>query len=392
LVEDHGNDVMHLMKMMHTDLMLPKPWGRYLVGLLGIIMLFSIVTGVVMHRKIFRDIFKLRTLRSVRLLWSDTHKLLGVWGLFFHLMIAFTGAILGLSALIQGLTAIGAFDGDVQLAREQVLGKAPQYSDTPAKMLNLDDLLLKAQIEIPDAELKSLRLDLWKDANAHVEVSMNQPQALTSVAMVQFSGVTGEKIKKVDLLEESTPFFRAFMAITPLHYAQFGGLLLKLLYYLLGLGTAMLTVTGILIWDTRRRQREKHYENNHNYMGRFTVGICAGMVIATAMVFWANKLIPLFELSRSPYFWITTIYFVSWSLCLIWSCVCENTRNTTIQLLGLAAFLTMGLPVLNGWLTGDWLIYTLINQQWYIAVTDIMMLLTGILFATIAYQLNRSTN
>lgn len=387
IIDDHGNDVVHLMKMMHTDLMLPKPWGRYFVGLLGVVMLFSAVTGIYMHRRFFRDIFSLRIKQSTRLLWTEIHKLFGVWGVFFHVMIAFTGAILGLSALIQGLTAVGAFDGDLQAARAQVLGKPLRYSNTAADMIGLDALIEKARKEIPVAIPRSLTLANWGDANAQVEVKLHQPTALTALAMVQFSATTGEQIRKVDLLENATPFFRAFMAITPLHYAHYGGLWVKLLYYLLGMGAAMLTITGILIWQARRIQRDKGGSLN-NYMSRFTVGVCAGTVVATGAAFWANKLLSLTNIHERTYFWVTTVYFVSWGVCLIWAIFRPDSRQTVVYQIGIAAFLITGLPILNGWVTGDWLFFTLSNLQWHVAGADLLMLVTGLTLAAIVYRLN----
>ena len=390
IIKDQGNNVAYLMRMMHTDLMLPKPWGRYLVGLMGIVMLFSLMTGILMHRKFFIDIFNLRIRRSTRLLWADTHKLLGVWGTPFLIMIAYTGALLGLKNLLLPVVAMGAFSGDVNAASVQILGEKATYSDVAAKMVYLDNLIEKAHKAIPNATPDYLLLNAWGDANAQAEIHMKQSSALTSGVMVKFSGVSGEILKKVDLLESSTPFYRAFMAAKPLHYALYGGLMVKLLYYLLGLGSSVLVITGILIWQARRTRKAKDTLDK-NYMSHFTVGVCAGLVFATAVSFWANKLLPLTSINGGDYFfWVTNVFFLSWGLCLVWSLWRFNSRQSIVQLLGIAAILTISLPVLNGLITGDWLFSTLIKHQWHVAGADLVMLLTGLVLLRIVYRLKAS--
>lgn len=89
-------DMANFMTTFHADLHLGNPIGLVLTGLLGLTLFASIVTGVIIHRKIFKEFFSFRPLRSLRLLFTDTHKVLGVWCLLFHGVIGFTGAFLGL--------------------------------------------------------------------------------------------------------------------------------------------------------------------------------------------------------------------------------------------------------------------------------------------------------
>ena len=112
----------HLLTHLHTDLYLPQPFGRYLVGFAGMAMLLAIIAGIVIHIKWRKEFVMLRPKRSWRLLLTDQHKLLGLWSLPFTFILAFTGTILGLLGLISPILALAAFNGDVEKATVAVLG------------------------------------------------------------------------------------------------------------------------------------------------------------------------------------------------------------------------------------------------------------------------------
>lgn len=85
-------------RMLHVFLFFGPRW---IVGALGVVMLVLIGTGFVIHRKILAELFTQRWDRSFRVLMSDLHKGAAVWGLVFHLLIAFTGAWLGLAPVFE---------------------------------------------------------------------------------------------------------------------------------------------------------------------------------------------------------------------------------------------------------------------------------------------------
>ena len=97
----------------HADLHLGRPVGLLTTGVLGLTMLLSIVTGIFIHRKILGQLFTFRPRRNFSLLLNDGHKTIGVWGILFNAVIAFTGAFLGLIiVLLVPAAAFVSFGGD----------------------------------------------------------------------------------------------------------------------------------------------------------------------------------------------------------------------------------------------------------------------------------------
>src|SRR5690606_17603614 len=68
-------------------------WGYWIAGAAAVAALVALVTGVVVHRKLFADFFTLRLRRSAQRGWLDLHNVGAVVGLPFCLMICYTGLV-----------------------------------------------------------------------------------------------------------------------------------------------------------------------------------------------------------------------------------------------------------------------------------------------------------
>src|SRR5262245_63705220 len=129
---------------LHVRLHVPSPWGLILTGILGLSMLVAAVSGILMHRHMFRDIFRLRG-RDRLVGLRDLHSVAGSWTLPHAFVLAFTGAYLSF-AIAVGVPMLAkiAFKGDV---REMLatLNGLPAVDARPAAPANLDDLLSDAR-------------------------------------------------------------------------------------------------------------------------------------------------------------------------------------------------------------------------------------------------------
>ncbi|MDR5667822.1 PepSY domain-containing protein, partial [Burkholderia cenocepacia] len=73
--------------------------GRIFVSLWGIVLLVLIVAGVVVHRKRWPDAARIRRGNGLRVALFDLHAWIGLWGMPWLVLFAFTGALSGLGAL-----------------------------------------------------------------------------------------------------------------------------------------------------------------------------------------------------------------------------------------------------------------------------------------------------
>ena len=140
---------------LHMHLHLPRTWGKYLVGLTGVALFSSLISGLLSHPRIFKDAFSLRWGGSRRLQEADLHNRLGVWGLPFHVVVTVTGALLGLSSLIIGVLALAAYDGDRGKAVGVLFGTPPGADETSAPVPDVGAMIRQVKAATPEAEFSS---------------------------------------------------------------------------------------------------------------------------------------------------------------------------------------------------------------------------------------------
>ena len=68
--------------------------GRWVVGVATLLMFIALLSGIVTHRRIFKDFFTLRPGKNAQRAWLDAHNLSGVLVLPFYLMITFSGLMI----------------------------------------------------------------------------------------------------------------------------------------------------------------------------------------------------------------------------------------------------------------------------------------------------------
>lgn len=366
----------------HRDFMWPdfvggRTIGRSLVGVAGIVLLLAIVTGVVAHTKIREEAYSWRLKRSTRLKWQDTHKIVGLWGLPFFLMIAFTGAVLGIVSLLAPIVAAIAFRGDVEALEHAIFGDHAEPAGIEAPMLSLEEL--QAFVD-PDTGRppQYVTFENYGDRNAVFNLIYKADTELLLVESVAVSGVTGEPVETLQS-GPMKPGTRATGAIAPLHYATYGGLWLKFLYFVLGLALAIITALGSMMWIERRKHGNEGSKSAQFYdrLSHLNTGVVMGLPVATVSLFYFDRLYSGAETARLAA--IGWTYFAVWAAALLFAFVRRNDYQTTRGLLVLAGLMAMGVPVLDGVTTEEWFVQASVSAMPAHASLNLAMLVAGAL-------------
>lgn len=171
--------------------------GRIVVGLVGIAFLPLFLSGIIANNKITRELFTLRYLRSVRLKWQDSHKVLGLWTSPFAATIALTGAFLGVVALLLPLMAFVTMTGDQEaLIAALGLGEV-ERTEVSAPMVPVDTIGLCTHPETGNP-LAFVRYTNWGDETATANVSYKAETRLLYADTRDANAVTGEPIAGKD--------------------------------------------------------------------------------------------------------------------------------------------------------------------------------------------------
>lgn len=365
--------------------------GEWIVGIASMFMLVATITGIIVHKKIFADFFTFRPGKGQRS-WLDAHNVLGVLALPFHLMITYSGLIflvITLMPLVMAAT-YGTSEGDQRRYYDELRGRESRIerSGTQAPLTPLQPLLAQAESRWGEGHVRNIEVLQPNDANARIRIQQRDAGPLRSAEGMVFDGVRGELIE-VQPAVRSTP--KAVNdVLLGLHEGLFAGTGLRWLYFFSGLlGTAM-TATGLVLWTVKRRQRlEKKREVSQRglrLVERLNVGTIAGLPIAIAAYFWANRLLPLDLADRSA--WEANVMFIVWGLLFLHAIMRPAARAWSAQW-SLAAAAWALLPLLNAFTTDRHLGVSLGQGDWVMAGMDLGFLGFGLLFAILAYKTHK---
>lgn len=405
---------------------LPRIWARWMVGVATLLMLVAIISGVITHKKIFKDFFTFRPGKGQRS-WLDAHNATAVFALPFHIMITFSGLLLLLFTLMPwGVNQIyenrGAFlqdqrkslvqDNSIQAesreshserkerrpqAERENRGERGEMSARsegrrsrdemqaapPAPLTDLAPILATAEKEWKNNPVGMITIIQPNTVKAEIEL-----RALNGVSVayrnvypsLAFNGVTGELKPDQTTLKMPSIANGIYNVFTTLHEARGVDLALRWLLFMSGVVGTLMIATGLILWCVKRApQQQKQGYKSFGYRLVEVTNIAAiiGLPVACAAYFYANRFIPADMDMRLN--WEIRSFFIVWLLTLLYAMI-RSHRQAWLELLMLATGTFALLPIVN-FLTGGQAIWnTIMHGQWVIASFDLAMWVLAILF------------
>ncbi|WP_285427800.1 MULTISPECIES: PepSY-associated TM helix domain-containing protein [unclassified Pseudomonas] len=372
----------------HFQLQMPYPWGRWLSTLAAMVMFVALITGIITHKKIFKDFFTFRPRKGQRS-WLDGHNAVGVLVLPFHLMITYSSLVIFMS-MVMPAPILAAYGNDTQAFFSDVFpatDNAPALGQ-PGRLLPLASMYQEARAQWAGGHVDRVAVNNPSDVNASVNVFRAGSDSVVHDfgSTVSFSGTTGELLRVSG--EPSLPAVVGG-SFYGLHMGRFAGPVLRWLYFICGLaGTAMIG-TGLVIWLGKRQL--KHAKAHAmpfelRLVEVLNIASMSGLLIAIAAFFWANRLLPVSFAERSG--WEVQTFFIAWGLSLLHASV-RRGRRGWVEQLSVAALLFMAIPVINALTTSHHLGVALASGDWAMAGFDLTCLACGVFFAWAARKMQR---
>ena len=320
----------------HFELQLPYPWGRLLAVVAAEMMLVVLITGIVAHRRIFKDFFTFRTGKGQRS-WLDGHVVLGVLALPFHLMIALTGVVT-LITLFLPWGGLAAYKGDqAALSRDLFPAIERPRSGHPMPLAPITPMLRAAEARFGGAGISTINVVNPGDAAQVVTVSAGeQPSIAVQQHNISFDGSTGRVLGE---FVEQRPAKRLHNLLYGLHMGRFAGLASRWFYFLSGLILTAAIATGLILWTAKRR---RPHGFGHALVDRLNAGFVAGMPAAFAIFLIANRLLPDDLPLRAEI--ETRCLFIAWGAALLFAAL-RDRAYAWRELLGVAAIACAAIPI-----------------------------------------------
>ena len=277
--------------------------GYWIVGTAALVMLAALVSGVVMHRKIFREFFTFRPKKHTQRSALDLHNLTGVVALPFHFFFAFTGLVIFAGIYLPvGDTMLRPLAKQHEVVEAARTGLPHEPAGEAAPLASVDAMVAEAKRrwalrEMP-GEVGLLRIEHLGDRNGYVSVFRAGSDQVALVGQgVHFEAATGRVIRE-DPPPSSVKSINEFL--TGLHLQHFEHWLLRWFYVLGGLAGCVCIATGFVFFvEKRKKQHAKSGSGGSRVVDALAVTTVTGMLIAAASILVLNRVLPV-DLAARP--------------------------------------------------------------------------------------------
>lgn len=357
---------------------LGTPFGYLLAGIVSFIFLFALITGLMLHwNKIASNFFTFRPFTKWKTVFTDMHTALGVLQFPFQFIFAVTGIVLIANVALMTPFAKTLYKGD----SEKLFG-ALEYSDTTkyeytysplTANFDLNKLIAETEKKWKSGFVNAISIRNYKDANMHVIIK-SKPDADASFAG---SGKLVYRVADQQVLQDISPVVHASYIdhikslIYHLHFGDFGGRPLRIMYFLLGVMGCIVIISGILIWlVAREKPHLPKYKKVFNFWtANIFLAICMSMLPVTAFT-----MIMLLFLKNPGQSGLYNWYFYSWLVLGLYFIVRRNISITMRQTALLSAITCFLLPLLDGVVRNNWFWQTYSRGAYDIFFIDLLFL------------------
>jgi uncharacterized iron-regulated membrane protein len=239
---DIANNFMSWLKSFHNSFRL-KEKGEWLLGVLSVIFLISMVTGIILFRKKIKYVLSFN--KGIYTI-ANIHQVIGVYALLFNLMIAGTGF------WMQRYVFKKEFYAEQQPYTPVIKPSSPLF-------FNLDSALKQAKQPYPDftgyviyfAQNKQRKTAVYGSQSTN---SFIHAKKFADALFLDSAG----SIAKTAILKDIPYGDRRDIINSQIHFGKYGGWPVKIFYSLFGLTGGLLSITGFALWVKRRKQTITH--------------------------------------------------------------------------------------------------------------------------------------
>lgn len=373
-----------------------KGVGYWIVGAAGLAMLAALVSGVVMHRRVFREFFTFRPEKARLRSTLDLHNMTGVLALPFLFVITLSGLFIFSGIYLPSGQVLMRDWSEAQMSASMAsTGLAEEPAHRPGGLASVDEMVRRAEARWADegvgGRAGTVQVAHLGDANAYVSISRDSVDRVANPETLHFDGDTGRLIReepKPSPVEATYDFFYG------LHFQFFKHWTLRWLLFASGLAGCACIATGFLFHVEKRKKRHAQAgAAGARVVDALAVTTVTGMVVATAAILLANRLLPVSledqALAQKLVFWGVWFAAMIHAFARSGPVASGGANPAWAEQCWAAAGLAVAAVVANWATTGDHLIATVSARYWPVAGVDLVLLAGAGVAALTGWRLGR---
>ncbi len=385
-----------LYKMHYQLAYIPYNKAILIIMVCTLVMFAAMVTGIIVHKNIFKDFFTFRPRKGQRS-WLDGHNLLSVTALPFHLIVTYSGFLFFTYQFMPSVPNL-LYEGGSRSAGSQFYQgtypypqpKLPQAAQVAAPLVALPPMFYEVERVWGKDVATSVEVRNPGDANARV---LFKPQETVSISfpenMLVFDGAKGRLLENFQ--PGHYPSGAADHVMKGLHKGLFAHWFMRALLIFMGIGGTAMIGTGLLLWVNARASRllaaHQPLHFGIRLVDRLNVGTIIGMPIAVAAYFWANRLLPVDLGTRAS--WEVHVMFLTMAAMFVYPAL-RSPAQARVEMLWICAAAFGLLPVVNALTTTRHLGHSIPQGDWIMAGFDLAALACGAVAVVCALKVRKS--
>ncbi len=238
--------VMDIVLRLHTDMFLGLP-GMLFLGFMGLLFFVAILSGVVVYAPFMARLpyGTIRRTKRARVRWTDYHNLLGVTTLLWASVVGLTGVI---NMLVDPLTDYWKAGQLAEMVRP--------YADQPPSrsMSSVGGAVDRALAAAPGMRPQFIAFPgVAYSSSHHFAVFLQGATPLTQKLLTP--ALIDAQTGRLTSLRPMPWYMQALLLSQPLHFGDYGGIAMKLLWAILDIATIIVLCSGVYLWMSKRGGR-----------------------------------------------------------------------------------------------------------------------------------------
>ncbi|WP_017216654.1 PepSY-associated TM helix domain-containing protein [Pseudoalteromonas sp. NJ631] len=316
--------------------------GVYVLGIAAILYFVALVSGVIfLLPTLVKSFFALRDKKGASRFWLDTHNLIGITSLPFHIIIAITVIVFAFHDFLYD--GLGKLYGDKPLFGRE----APSAVEFKVENLpSIEEIMEKAHAYAPEHQIKEITLSRLNSKGPSASIQLVSDEHLMRGPNTDFLFMNPYtfEISTSSVMNGDQGIWGAVVTtLFGLHFGSYGGEFGRWAYFIMGVLGAVLFYTGNLLWlEKRRKQKQSKQSKSSRVMGKLTIGVAMGSLLGVAAAFAVTKWTALTTMNINVvYMWV---YYLCFGFTLIAAFVIGMSK-TAIWSQRAIAILCFSLPL-----------------------------------------------
>jgi uncharacterized iron-regulated membrane protein len=369
------------------------PFGYLLAGIVSFIFLFALITGLLLHwDKIASNFFTFRPWSKRKTVWTDLHTVLGVIGFPYQLVFAITGVILIFNSfLIIPYTKLFYKGDEEKIYKDLGFGVKQEFTyanKALSAQFDINRLVAQTEQKWQRSEISLVAIRNYGDDNMHV-VIQGKPQP---DAQLNGQGELVYRVRDQKIVSEQTPLsppsytqtVRGF--IYHLHFGDFGGRPLRVVYFVLGILGCIVINSGVMIWLVARDNKSIPERKRKFNFWTANVYISSSLSMLPVTAFCMTALLFLNKPGQSDiYHW----YFYPWLALSVYFLARRNLALVNRQSLFLSVVACFLLPLTDGIVRGNWFWNTFTRNAYDILFVDVLFLALSMMSGLVLWKMEQ---